>query len=87
MKASDPASHPHIHTGENGFGFLPHSAPGCFFPDRFPQLFGLGSQCGAHLRKVQESVPQELKGGVFDRYVDGKHRGQAERRPKLATTF
>jgi len=33
---------------------------------------------------VQESVPQELKGGVFDRYVDGEPMAQAERRPKLA---
>jgi len=38
MKVADPSSHPAIHEGENFFGFLPVGAPGCFFPDRLPQL-------------------------------------------------
>ena len=36
---------------------------------------------------MQKSVPQELKGVVFDRDVDGEHIGQPARRPKLAATF
>ena len=41
----------------------------------------------AHLRKLQESVPEELKVVVFDSDINGEHMRQPARRPKLATTF
>ena len=36
---------------------------------------------------MQKSVPQELKGVIFERDVDGEHVVQPVRRPKLAATF